>query len=153
MTLSASTVVLRKIRSQEPSPSGLIRRRQGQHLFTRRAWKGRWVGALIPDGVVRCKTADDHAHSQRLDSRSDFQPRHRHPSRAQDHLPAPDSLTRRTPLDWGSRPPTRTAPAGGASGCSSEGIERRRWTQLGNLANELHGEHVVDTLAGCLSGH
>ena len=49
MTLSASTVVLRKSTSQESSPSGLIRRRQRQHLFTRRAWKGRWVGASIPD--------------------------------------------------------------------------------------------------------
>ena len=28
----------------------LIRQRLHQHPFTRRAWKGRWVGASIPDG-------------------------------------------------------------------------------------------------------
>jgi hypothetical protein len=43
------TVVLRLPSAQEPSPNGLIRRRLHQHHFTRRVWKGRWVGASIPD--------------------------------------------------------------------------------------------------------
>src|SRR6185503_12271750 len=50
--LTGSTVVLRLPSPQEPSPNGLIQQRLRQHPFTRRAQKGEWGGASIPDGVL-----------------------------------------------------------------------------------------------------